>query len=80
MSARRAPASGYARRRRAVSLVWLLAVAGAALGLGLALGTNVSGAVLAAYGLVLALLVGTAVVAARAAARRSGDKQAGERD
>ena len=80
MSPGRAPRSGYARRRRAVSLVWLVAVAGATMGLGLALGTNVSGAVLAVYGFVLALLVGSAVVAARTAARRSGKKQAGEGD
>lgn len=74
MSADGAPASGAARRRRAVLLPWLLALAGAAMGAGLAIGTNVSGVVLAGYGLVLALLAATAVVAARRAALRAREK------
>ena len=65
MSGDRPGASGDARRRRAISLLWMVAAAGAAMGAGLAIAANVSGAILAVYGLVLALLVASALVAAR---------------
>lgn len=65
-----APELGHARRGRALSLLWLAALAGVVLGAGLAIGTNVSGAVLAGYGLVLAVLGASVAVAARRAARR----------
>ena len=66
----RAPDVSDARGGRTVSLLWLAALAGVVLGAGLAIGTNVSGAVLAGYGLVLAVLAASAAVAARRAARR----------
>ena len=68
MSSRRGPASGYARRARTVSLLWLVALIGVVLGAGMAIGTNVSGAVLAGYGLVLALLGASVALAVRRAA------------
>ena len=69
MSSRRGPASGHARRVRTVSLLWLAALIGVLLGAGMAIGTNVSGVVLAGYGLALALLGASAAVAVRRAAR-----------
>jgi len=68
VSSRRAPASGHARRVRTVSLLWLAALIGVLLGVGMAIGTNVSGVVLAGYGFVLALLVASAALAVRRAA------------
>lgn len=70
MSGDRAGASDQTRGRRAVLLLSLVALAGAVLGAGLAIAANVSGAILAAYGLVLGLLVGGVVVAARRARAR----------
>ena len=43
----------------------VVALAGTLVGLGLGLGTNVSGVVLAFYGLALGALLGTLLVAAR---------------
>ena len=55
-------ASGHARRVRTVWLLWLAALIGVLLGVGMAIGTNVSGVVLAGYGFVLALLVASAAL------------------
>ena len=79
MSTAPGPDSGSARRRRAISLLWIVALVGAVMGAGLALGTNVSGAVLAVYGLVLALLAGSAVLATRRAASHSARERPNER-
>ena len=80
MSSERATASGQARRVRTVSLLWLVALIGVVLGAGMAVGTNVSGAVLAGYGLVLALLGASAAVAVRraAAGRREEPRERAE--
>jgi hypothetical protein len=68
VSSRGGHASGHVRRPRTVSLLWLVALIGGVLGAGTAIGTNVSGTVLAGYGFVLALLGASAAVAVRRAA------------
>ena len=68
VSSRPGPASRHARRVRTVSLLWLAALIGVLLGVGMAIGTNVSGVVLAGYGCVLALLVAGGALAVRRAA------------
>lgn len=79
MSSDRGGASGYARRRRAIWLLWLAAAAGAVMGAGLAIGANVSGVILAVYGLVLALLVASALVVARRARGRPREEASSTR-
>lgn len=55
--------SGAARRRRTALWLRRAALGGVALGAGLAVGTNVPGDVLALYGLGVALVLGSIVVA-----------------
>jgi hypothetical protein len=60
-----------AEGRRAAYRLGLAALAGLVFGLGLSLGTNVPGLVLAVYGTVLAVLLVAGAIAVRRTARRS---------
>lgn len=64
-------------RRRVAYRLLVAAIAGLAFGAGLAIGTNVSGAVLAIYGIVVALPLVAGVIAARRAVGRSHERPPG---